>query len=97
MVRITRRLIFITLGSLVGLTILAIAALVIAALAIDPDRLKPRIQAQFEERTGRPLRLEGNLTWRFFPWIVIRSSGGAVGNPTIDCAREASIRSMRTA
>lgn len=81
MVRISRRLIFITSGSIVGLAILAIAALVIAALAIDPDRLKPRLQAQFEERTGRRLQLEGNLTWRFFPWIVMRSGGGAVGNP----------------
>lgn len=81
MVRISRRLIFITLGSVFGLLVLGIAALVIAALAIDPDRLKPRIQAQFEQRTGRPLRLDGQLTWRFFPWIVIRSGGGSIGNP----------------
>jgi len=81
MVRITRRLIFITLGVLVGLTILAVAALLIAELAIDPERMKPRIEAQFEARTGRTLRLEGALSWRFFPWIVIRSGGGVVGNP----------------
>lgn len=81
MVRISRRLIFITLGSIIGLAILAIAALVIAALAIDPERLKPRIQAQFQERTGRTLTLDGDLSWRFFPWIVIRSGGGAIGHP----------------
>jgi AsmA protein len=81
MVRISRRLILISLASLVGLTIIAIGALVIAALAIDPNRLKPRIQQEFAQRTGRELVLDGDLAWRFFPWVVIRSGGGAIGNP----------------
>ncbi|MET0292305.1 MAG: AsmA family protein [Steroidobacteraceae bacterium] len=81
MVRISRRLIWISLASVVGLAVLAVAALVIAALAIDPNRLKPRLQQAFTERTGRSLELQGDLAWRFFPWIVIRSGGGSVGNP----------------
>lgn len=78
---ISRRLLLWVIGGFAGLAILAAAALVIAAVAIDPERYKPRIQAEFERRTGRPLVLEGALSWRFFPWIVIRSGGGSIGNP----------------
>jgi AsmA protein len=81
MVRISRRLIIITLASVAGLLIVAVAALVIAALAIDPNRLKPRIESEFAQLTGRELRLQGDLAWRFFPWIVIRSGGGSISNP----------------
>lgn len=96
MVRISRRLILGVLGTLVGLAVLSVAALVIAALAIDPNSLKPRLQQEFSQRTGRELRLDGHLAWRFFPWIVIRSEGGAVGNaPGFGDGQFASWRSLR--
>ena len=78
---ISRRLLWWLIGGAAGLAILAVGALIVAALTIDPERYKPRIQQAFEQRTGRPLLLEGALSWRFFPWIVIRSGDGAIGNP----------------
>jgi AsmA protein len=96
MVRISRRLILGGIAALVGLLVIGVAALLIAALAIDPNRLKPRIQKEFAQRTGRELRLEGDLAWRFFPWIVIRSGGGVVGNPEgFDGGQFASWKSLR--
>lgn len=96
MVRISRRLIWISLASLVGVAVLAVAALLIAALAIDPNRLKPRLQQAFTERTGRALELQGDLAWRFFPWIVIRSGGGSIGNPQgFEAGQFASWRTLR--
>lgn len=81
MVRNARRLILGGVIAVVSLVVLVAAALIVATLAIDANRLKPRIAAEFERRTGRELVLDGNLSWRFFPWLVIRSASGSIGNP----------------
>jgi AsmA protein len=65
-------------AGVVGLAILAFIALL---LFVDPNRFKPRIEAEAGRRLGRELTLSGDLRWRLYPWLVIESGGGALSSP----------------
>ena len=61
-----------------GLVVLAIAGLAIFAATFDPNRYKDQIQAAVKEKTGRTLKLEGDLKVAFFP-----SLGADVGRASL--------------
>lgn len=52
---------------LAGLAVLAIAAVAIFALSFDPNRYKPQIEQLVKERTGRTLKLQGDIKVAIFP------------------------------
>jgi AsmA protein len=66
-----RRLIkwfFIGLGSLVGLLA---AFVLVVVFVVDPNDYRSTIEDQVEQRTGRQLAIEGDLSLTFFPWFGI--------------------------
>src|SRR2546425_1959204 len=70
-------------GKLLWLALAVVAALLVAgilvfALAFDPNRYKDDIERMALERTGRTLRLQGELKLVFFP-----SLGAGVGGVTL--------------
>src|SRR2546427_11556487 len=61
-----------------GVVALVVAGIVVFALTFDPNRYKDEIERMAMERTGRTLRLEGELKLVFFP-----SQGAGVGGVTL--------------
>ncbi|MEX2473837.1 AsmA family protein [Marinobacter sp.] len=53
--------------AVVGLVVLAIAAVAIAVLVIDPNTYKPQIEKAAEDATNLDLILEGDIGWSFIP------------------------------
>ncbi|MGF2688183.1 AsmA family protein [Marinobacter sp. DUT-3] len=53
--------------AIVGLIILAIAAVAIAVMVIDPNDYKPQIEKAAEDNTNLDLILEGDIGWSFIP------------------------------
>lgn len=53
--------------AIVGLVILAIAAVAVAVLVIDPNTYKPQIEQAAEDATNLDLILEGDIGWSFIP------------------------------
>src|SRR5438034_7616164 len=53
--------------ALSGVVALVVAGIVVFALTFDPNRYKGDIERIAKERTGRTLRLQGELKLAFFP------------------------------
>ena len=53
--------------SVLGLAVLAAAGIAIFAMSVDPNRYKGEIERIAHERTGRTLKLAGDLKLAFFP------------------------------
>ncbi len=58
-----------------GVVILALVAVVIFALSFDANRYKPEIERLAHERTGRTLKLQGNLQVAVFPSLGAKVAG----------------------
>jgi AsmA protein len=50
-----------------GLLVLAIVAVAVFAMTFDPNRYKSQVEAAVKEKTGRTLKLEGDLKVAIFP------------------------------
>src|SRR6267378_1196200 len=61
-----------------GVMTLLVAVVLVFALAFDPNRYKDDIERMAKERTGRTLKLQGELKLAFFP-----SLGASVGGVTL--------------
>jgi AsmA protein len=61
-----------------GVAALLVAVVLVFALTFDPNRYKDDIERMARERTGRALRLQGELKLAFFP-----SLGASVGGVTL--------------
>lgn len=55
------------LFAVVGLILLAIAAVAIAVFVIDPNAYKPQIERVVEQKTNLDLDLSGDIGWSLFP------------------------------
>src|SRR5712692_2050476 len=58
-----------------GVVILALVAVVIFALSFDANRYKPEIERTAKERTGRTLKLQGDLQVAIFPSLGASVAG----------------------
>jgi len=58
-----------------GVVILALAAVVIFVLSFDANRYKPEIERLAKERTGRTLKLQGDLQVAVFPSLGAKVAG----------------------
>ena len=53
--------------TIVALILLAVAAVAIAMLVIDPNTYKPQIEQAVEKQTNLDLILDGDISWSFIP------------------------------
>ncbi|GGY80629.1 AsmA family protein [Marinobacter zhanjiangensis] len=53
--------------TVIGLIVLAAAAVAIAIFAIDPNTYKPQIERVVEQKTNLDLELSGDISWSIFP------------------------------
>jgi AsmA protein len=64
-------------GALVGL---AVVAVVVVTLFVDPNDYKDDIERLAEQQTGRQLILDGDLRLSVFPWIAIEFGPASLGD-----------------
>jgi len=76
-----RRAVRYGLLGVVGLLVVAVAAVAVFLARFDPNTLKPRIEAAAEQATGRKLTLNGpiRLSWSLWPTVAL--SDVALANP----------------
>ena len=68
-------------AAVVGVIVLLIvSAAILLPLVIDPNDQKPAIVAQVKERTGRDLRIDGDIELSVFPWIAVELGRVELGN-----------------
>lgn len=58
---------------LVALLLLAIIAGVALVILVDPNDYKPQIVEAVEEKTGRTVAIEGDLSFTFYPWLGVET------------------------
>jgi AsmA protein len=63
-----------------SLLVLLIVGLLLAAMFIDPNAFRVRLQALVHERTGRELQLQGDLKVSVFPWLAVEFGPATLGN-----------------
>ena len=66
---------------LAGLIVLALLAIAVVVLLVDPNSFKARIESTVREATGREFALVGDIELNFFPWLALRTGEGRFGNP----------------
>ena len=69
------------LGGVIALVLLAVAAVLLATLVINPDRYKGEIESAVRRDTGRPLVLQGHLRLTWLPWLGVRTGAARLGSP----------------
>ena len=63
-----------------SLLVLLIVGLLLAAMFIDPNAFRGRLQVLVHERTGRELQLQGDLKVSVFPWLAVEFGPATFGN-----------------
>lgn len=63
-----------------ALVLLLVALAVLAALLIDPNAYRAQLAALVEQQTGRELRIEGDMSLTFFPWLGLEIGRLELGN-----------------
>ncbi len=53
--------------AIIGLVVLAVAAIAIAVFVIDPNAYKPQIERVVEQKTNLDIDLSGDIGWSLFP------------------------------
>jgi AsmA protein len=71
----------IILGLLALLVALALAAIIIVPLVVDPNDYRDDIARAVEEQTGRSFEIEGEISLSLFPWLGLEVGRMRLGNP----------------
>ncbi|RBP53131.1 AsmA family protein [Arenicella xantha] len=62
-------------GTLLTVALLVLVAAIVIPAVIDPNDYRDELTALVKDKTGREMRLEGDLSVSVFPWLGIRTEG----------------------
>ena len=65
---------------LVGLGVVALAALALLITTIDPNEHKGWIEARFHKETGRAISLDGPVAVTFYPWLGVEAADVSIAD-----------------
>jgi AsmA protein len=65
----------VTLYVFAGLVVLLVLSAVVFAMRFDPNRYKPQVENLVKEKTGRTLKLRGDLEVAFWPSLGVKVGG----------------------
>jgi len=72
------------MGRFLKIILFIILLVIVAAIAlpffIDPNDFKPEIQSAVKEKTGRDLKIEGDLELSIFPWLGVTTGNLTLSN-----------------
>ncbi|MFU8820163.1 MAG: AsmA family protein [Gammaproteobacteria bacterium] len=75
------RFIQIVLGLFGLLLVLVLAAVILIPMFVDPNDYRDEIARAVEERTGRSLEIQGEISLSVFPWLGLEVGAVRLGNP----------------
>src|SRR5687767_4414778 len=64
-----------TLYAIAGVLVLLVLGVAVFAMTFDPNRYKGQIETLVKEKTGRTLKLQGNLEVAFWPALGAKVNG----------------------
>ena len=67
--------------AILGVVVLLVLASIAVVVFVDPNDYKDDIAKAVRDRTGRDLKLDGNLSLSVFPWLAIETGHAELGNP----------------
>ncbi len=68
-------------GFLVGFAVLILLAIIIVPRVFEPNDYREQIADLVQQKTGRELQLNGDLSLSVFPWLGIRTQGLSLSQP----------------
>ena len=68
-----------TAGIVAGLILLAVLAVVIVVVFVDPNRFKGRIERMVQQATGQPFEIRGDLDIAWYPWLALKTGPAQLG------------------
>lgn len=68
-------------GFLISIVVLILLAIVIVPQVFDPNDYRGQISELVQQKTGRDLQLNGDLSVSVFPWLGIRTQGLSLSQP----------------
>lgn len=69
------------LGFLVTLMVIIVLAIIIVPRVFDPNDYRDQITQLVQDKTGRQMQLNGDLSMSVFPWLGIRTQGLSLSQP----------------
>lgn len=70
------------IAAIIGaVVVLIVLAAIILPLVIDPNEYRDQIETAVEDRAGRPMSIEGDLSLSVFPWLGVEIDRVRLGNP----------------
>lgn len=67
--------------AIITLLVLAILGAIILMTTVNPNKYKPLIITQMQHRTGRQIRIDGDIKWRFIPFFGLEAKKIVIENP----------------
>jgi AsmA protein len=67
--------------AILGVAVLFVLGAIAVVAFVDPNDYKDDIAKAVRDRTGRDLKLDGNLSLAVFPWLAIETGHAELGNP----------------
>jgi len=68
-------------GLILTLAVLIVIAIIVVPQVVDPNDYRDEITALVKDKTGRDLRLDGDLSVSVFPWLGVRTQGLSLSQP----------------
>ena len=68
------------LGLILAIVILAVVAVIGVSVFFDPNDYKAQITDAVAEKTGRAMTINGDIDWKFFPWLALEVNDIEVKN-----------------
>ncbi|ORU90212.1 MAG: AsmA family protein [Cycloclasticus sp. symbiont of Poecilosclerida sp. M] len=65
---------------LIGLVLLLLVVIIVAPMVIDPNDYREQIETVVEEKTGRELTIDGDLSLSVFPWLGVGINDVSLSN-----------------
>ncbi len=75
-----RSLLKVLFGLILVLVVLAVGAVIVITMVIDPNEYKPQIVEQAKQKLGRDIAIEQDLSLTYYPWLGLQTGGVRVGN-----------------
>jgi len=72
---------FLALAVSIIILLLIVAAVALTTL-VSPNRFKPQLSQYVKTKTARELKINGDISWTFFPHFGLKISDAQLGNPT---------------
>jgi AsmA protein len=78
---IGKKIVKIILITILAITLLVGGATIFIVKTVDQNTIKNKTTQLVRDKTGRELKINGDISWTFFPWLGIKIQNVSLSNP----------------